>query len=58
MDTGELFSARDLAGCAVDSNNHIYVIGGNSSVRHNDVWKSTDGDVTWTEIIPNKVYNW
>ena len=49
-----LFSARNNhSSVAVDSgpNAGIYVIGGhNGSKRLNDVWKSTDGGATWSEV--------
>ena len=46
------FSARlDHSSAVIGS--EIYVIGGNDGARNlNDVWKSKDGGITWTEVRP------
>lgn len=42
-------------GFVIDSDDNLYVMGGYelNSGDTNDVWKSTDGGATWTEVNPN-----
>ena len=58
---GTRFEGRHLFGAAIDSNDHIYIIGGATGTtgvdtRQNDIWKSTDGGVNWSEITVTGEY--
>ena len=50
---GTLFDARAAHGCLVDADDNLYILGGQynrGNSAYNDVWKSSNSGVTWTQI--------